>query len=244
MTSYARRLQLPAGSRFGSATAVAILHLGMLVLFVAAFAVTVSRTAPADPTSVIDIISTPAMSEEEVAIAPASPETASGGGSPLPSVAPDAATLSAASLDRTIAPLAPALPTVSGPAAADLGGSGSASGSGTGTGSGADAGSGPSGGQAALSSRARRIKGYISSEDYPAGPLRSKIQGTTGVELTISVAGRVSACSVVKTSGNGELDWTVCRLAQQRFVFQPARDRSGSPANDTKREYFTWVLPR
>ena len=246
MNSYAPRMQLSPGSRLGSLTLVAFLHLLLILALISAFAVTVIKQQSLPSTRLIDIITTiPPVEQEEVRPLETAQEP-SGGGSPPPSPAAPAPSRNSAPVpDSTVAPLAPPTPTITGPAANGRPGSGSSAGAGIGTGAGSGSGVGPgSGGGSGVAVRARRTKGYISSEDYPKGPLRAKIEGTTGVELTISAAGRVTGCSVVKSSGNSELDSTVCRLTQQRFQFQPAKDRSGTPVADRKKEYFTWVLPR
>ena len=246
MSSYAPRMQLSPGSRLGSLTIVAFLHLLLVLGLISAFAVTVIKQQALPSIPLIDIITAiPPVEQEEVSPLAAA-EEASGGGSPQPSMAPPAPSRSTAPMpDSTVAPLAPPAPPVAGPAINDRPASGSSTGSGIGSGPGAGSGVGPgTGGGSGPATRSRRTKGFISTEDYPKGPLRAKVEGTTGVELTISAAGRVTGCAVVKSSGNGELDSTVCRLAQQRFQFQPAKDRAGSPVADRKKEYFTWVLPR
>lgn len=246
MNSYAPRMQLSTGSRLGSLTLVAVLHLLLILALISAFAVTVIKQQTLTSTRLIDIITAIQPVElEEVSPMAAAKET-SGGGSPAPSLAPPAPSPSAAPVpDSTVAPLAPPAPPLAGPATSDRAASGSSAGSGIGSGPGAGSGAGPgTGGGSGVATRARRTKGYIGSEDYPKGPLRAKIEGTTGVELTISSAGRVTDCTLIKSSGNNELDSTVCRLVQQRFQFQPAKDRAGSPVADRKKEYFTWVLPR
>ncbi len=47
------------------------------------------------------------------------------------------------------------------------------------------------------------------------------------VRLSISAAGRVTACAVMRSSGRSDLDETTCRLVQRRFRFHPARNGAG-----------------
>ena len=41
--------------------------------------------------------------------------------------------------------------------------------------------------------------------------------------------GRATHCAITHSSGSEELDDTTCRLIEQRFRFEPSRDRSGQP---------------
>ena len=47
--------------------------------------------------------------------------------------------------------------------------------------------------------------------------------------LNVGANGRVTSCSVTRSSGNSALDETTCRLIQQRFRFDPATDSQGRP---------------
>lgn len=101
-----------------------------------------------------------------------------------------------------------------------------AGGQGAGLGAGG-AGSGSGGGVAV---RARRIRGGINIRDYPRSA-----EGATGsvtVHLDVSAQGRVTRCTVARSSGNAALDATTCRLAQARFRYAPARDREGRAVAD------------
>jgi protein TonB len=111
--------------------------------------------------------------------------------------------------------------TASGAAAA---GSGTgAAGSGVGTGSGGQ-GAGSGGG-----AKPRWRSGRIDRRDYPDEASRAGATGSVTVTLDITPDGRVSGCTVVRSSGTPALDATTCRLARQRFRFEPARDTAGNP---------------
>ena len=77
------------------------------------------------------------------------------------------------------------------------------------------------------------LAGLISDEDYPASALRSEEQGSVRVTLQIGTNGRVTGCSVSKSSGSSALDNATCRLLTSRGRFTPARDSSGNPTTDT-----------
>jgi len=100
-----------------------------------------------------------------------------------------------------------------------------AGGVGTGTGSG---GSG-SGTGAGMGSQARLVRGRIVHADYPRAAVRARAEGTVVARLNVGANGRVTNCSVTRSSGNSALDETTCRLIQQRFRFDPATDSQGRP---------------
>ncbi|WP_109808525.1 energy transducer TonB [Sphingosinithalassobacter portus] len=103
-----------------------------------------------------------------------------------------------------------------GTGAAGVGAGLGSGGSGTGTGSG-------------IAVAARRVRGAISPRDYPRQASRDGITGSVTVHLDVDARGRVTACSVARSSGSALLDSTTCRLAVARFRYQPARDAQGQP---------------
>ena len=137
----------------------------------------------------------------------------------------------------TTAPL-PALGNDPSSGAAPVAGPGTgAGGEGNGFGSG-DGGDGDGGG----GSDAIQIAGRITGRDYPVGPLRAHIGGTVTIRYVITDRGRVTQCRVVRSSGNGELDATTCRLVTERFRFRPARDGAGRRIADELTEDHSWVV--
>ena len=117
---------------------------------------------------------------------------------------------------------------------ADVAGPGTGSGGeGDGTGSGGR-GTGPGGGGDGDGggrgfSPPRRIRGEIRDRDYPLGLGESGVGGTVAVIYTVETDGRATNCRITDSSGSPELDETTCRLIEQRFRFDPSRDRRGRP---------------
>jgi protein TonB len=102
---------------------------------------------------------------------------------------------------------------------------------------------GPARPSGAAASAASLIRGSFNNDaDYPSAALREEEQGTVGVSYTIGADGRVSNCTVVRSSGSRSLDSTTCRILQQRFRYSPARDASGNPVATTKSQSVTWRL--
>ena len=84
---------------------------------------------------------------------------------------------------------------------------------------------------------------YISAEDYPATAERLGEQGSVGFIVDIAVNGRVTGCSVTKSSGSSSLDAATCRIMRSRARFTPARDSNGNPAAWKLEQHVTWNLP-
>ena len=64
------------------------------------------------------------------------------------------------------------------------------------------------------------------AEDYPAGPLRERADGTVAVRLFVNGRGRVSGCLVLQSAGFGGLDMATCRILRSRARFVPFAGRS------------------
>ena len=97
-----------------------------------------------------------------------------------------------------------------------------------------------------LRSRAEWLRppsALITEDDYPAAALRNEEQGAVTVRLAIARDGRVSACTIVGSSGSVILDAATCRLFTARARFTPARDRRGRTATDQKVTRIVWRIP-
>lgn len=77
------------------------------------------------------------------------------------------------------------------------------------------------------------LRTLFSSDDYPASAQASGAEGTVQAVLTIGPDGRVTGCSVTRSSGNGSLDSATCSILRRRAKFTPARDSNGNPTSDT-----------
>lgn len=126
--------------------------------------------------------------------------------------------------------------------AANTPGAGSgAGGIGSGFGSGHN-GTGTGGG--GVAARARQISGRITNADYPPAARAARQGGTVTTYFNVDTDGRVSKCRVIKSSGNADIDAITCRLIEQRFRFEPARNTAGQPISDVTGWQQTWWLER
>lgn len=118
-----------------------------------------------------------------------------------------------------------------------------AGGVGDGRGAGGEgAGRGGGGGRGGRETPPRRISGTLRNADYPAGLGERGIGGRVTVRFTVSLDGRATNCRVVRSSGNGRLDSTTCRLIEQRYRFVPSRDASGQPVLADVIEDHEWIV--
>lgn len=132
-----------------------------------------------------------------------------------------------------LAPPTPAEPSVD-PGSGPGSGVGETAGSGTGQGGG---GSGEGGGAA---TPPVRIAGALTNADYRRTRPPEGAAGTVVVSYRIRTDGRVDRCTVLRSSGYAVLDEATCRLIEQRFRFEPARDAAGRPIDWEVRTDYTW----
>lgn len=88
------------------------------------------------------------------------------------------------------------------------------------------------------------IAGWVSTDDYPTRDLRAGHTGTVRFRLAIDANGRVSDCTIVKSSGYTGLDEATCRNVSRRARFEPATDASGSQVAGSYAGTIRWVIPR
>lgn len=81
----------------------------------------------------------------------------------------------------------------------------------------------------------------VSEDDYPDASRRAGEEGITGVRVTVGVDGRVSACSVTRSSGFSRLDERACQIAERRWRFKPAT-QNGQPVEATINRNYRWQL--
>lgn len=86
-------------------------------------------------------------------------------------------------------------------------------------------------------------RGWVVTDDYPAGPLRRGVEGQAGYRLAVGSDGRVSACEITQTSGNAELDQATCRYITRRARFEPATDARGAKAVGSYTGTVKWQIP-
>ena len=112
-------------------------------------------------------------------------------------------------------------------------------GDGTGSGMGGDGGGGGGYGDY---SPPRHIRGRLRYSDLPENAAELGIRGRVGVIYAVLANGRVTDCRVFSSSGSAMLDQLTCRLIEQRYVYDPSRDRRGRPINSHIQHYEEWIV--
>lgn len=83
---------------------------------------------------------------------------------------------------------------------------------------------------------------WITPDDYPSRALREGWSGVTRLHLVIGSDGKVSACSVIASSGHPALDAVACNKVSQRAQFSPARDGAGALHEGTFDSSIRWQI--
>jgi periplasmic protein TonB len=85
--------------------------------------------------------------------------------------------------------------------------------------------------------------GWLSPDDYPRAPLVDGVEGTAAYRLIVGTNGRVSACEVTRSTGNGQLDAATCKFIERRARFEPATDESGAKVVGSYTGTVKWEIP-
>jgi protein TonB len=67
---------------------------------------------------------------------------------------------------------------------------------------------------------------------------------SVGVDYIVQPDGHVTNCRIIKPSRYPRFDDYACGLMEQRFLFKPARDRSGRPVPIHVSQHHYWEIPR
>jgi TonB family protein len=82
----------------------------------------------------------------------------------------------------------------------------------------------------------------IRISDYPERSLQKNEQGRVVIRYVITESGKVENCNVIESSGFKALDEVSCRVAIQRFSFDPATI-AGTPVRSVRIHNIIYSLP-
>jgi TonB family protein len=98
-------------------------------------------------------------------------------------------------------------------------------------------------GQRPAQSAKGEVRTLFSSDDYPADALQNGDQGKIQARLSVNAQGRVTHCSIIRSSGHASLDNATCNILERRAQFIPARDATGKAVPDSVvTPTITWLL--
>ena len=86
--------------------------------------------------------------------------------------------------------------------------------------------------------------GWVTTNDYPTRDIREGNEGTTGFRLAIGTDGRVTGCTVTRSSGHPGLDAATCSKMSARGRFEPASDETGAKVAGSWAYTVKWQLPK
>ena len=86
------------------------------------------------------------------------------------------------------------------------------------------------------------LQSLFSGDDYPQDALRNEETGTVAVRLDIGSNGRVTGCTVTKSSGSRSLDNATCRILRARARYTPAKLSNGQTTSDTDSTRIRWQI--
>ncbi len=87
----------------------------------------------------------------------------------------------------------------------------------------------------------RLLKGRFRNKDFPNAEAVIGAGGIVGVRYTVEIDGRVTHCSITRSSGNAVLDNITCTLIEKRFRYRPSLDAAGRPVASTIVHNQEWV---
>jgi protein TonB len=219
-SGYESRGYVDKGERWRSIAAVALVHVGLAYALLSGLSVHVQQSAQAvtqliavqllPPPPPLVVVEPKKRAPAQSAAPVAAHDRPGGSTGPSTVKAPN-----------PVAAIVPIAPTAS---------PGGTAGHGTLTGTGSGGGPGGQGtgtGQGGGGTDLEQIAGEIKVSDYPRAERRSGIGGRVEFRFTVGVTGRVTGCTITRSSGNAELDATTCRVVMQRFRYRPATNAAG-----------------
>jgi len=84
---------------------------------------------------------------------------------------------------------------------------------------------------------------WIVERDYKSSWIRREWTGIARFSLDVSATGRVTNCTITRSTGHAALDQATCSLITKRARFEPALDTSGGPTNGVFTSSVRWKLP-
>jgi len=84
---------------------------------------------------------------------------------------------------------------------------------------------------------------WITTNDYPANPLRNEVEGSARYRVIVGSSGQVSSCEIVSGTGNSQLDQATCRFIARRARFEAATDETGASVVGSYAGTVRWEIP-
>ena len=84
---------------------------------------------------------------------------------------------------------------------------------------------------------------WVTNEDYRPRWIAEELSGTARFTLQIDARGKVTGCTITRSTGHAALDKATCDLVSKRARFDAARDGNGKPVSGTYSNSVRWSIP-
>lgn len=84
---------------------------------------------------------------------------------------------------------------------------------------------------------------WVSNDDYRPRWIAEELSGTARFTLQIDARGKVTGCTITRSTGHAALDSATCDLVSKRARFDAARDANGKPVAGTWSNSVRWSIP-
>lgn len=106
---------------------------------------------------------------------------------------------------------------------------------------------GPSASASPYDPVAAKVKGnpgtWVTTLDYRPRWIMEEMAGTARFSLAIDARGKVTGCTITRSTGHAPLDGATCDLVAKRARFDAARDGSGKAVAGSYSGSVTWQIP-
>lgn len=97
----------------------------------------------------------------------------------------------------------------------------------------------------AVGARAKGNPGrWVTNDDYRTRWILEEMAGTARFNLAIDARGKVTGCTITRSTGHAPLDTATCDLVTKRARFDAARDGTGKPVAGNYTGVITWQIPK
>ena len=84
---------------------------------------------------------------------------------------------------------------------------------------------------------------WVTDTDYRPRWIRENLTGTARFTLAIDAGGKITGCTITRSTGHAALDGATCELVTKRARFDPARDGNGKPVAGSYSSAINWRIP-
>lgn len=84
---------------------------------------------------------------------------------------------------------------------------------------------------------------WVTNADYRPRWIRENLTGSARFTLAIDASGKVTGCTITRSTGHAELDAATCQLVTKRARFEAARDGNGKPVAGSYSNSVNWNIP-